>query len=687
MLYNAKTLSYDMTAAERMTILRECEEGWKRSQQWTKNVRQRWYLVERYLEGLQWGVDGAGVTNYLSAFQFSDQNMPSDYSDKVLVDNLMLRIYMTNMARIVRYTPSIDVIPDGKNEEAKNAARMGRIFLTDLFERMDFTEYMKRTARYLMVYGKTFTKVTFNPKRGKTVKWPVAKDPFTGQWIFRDKQEGDIDFEAINPKNLTFPPNATDIKTADWVQEASVRTVDWVFRTYGVTVKAEKLAPQATEGFFNKSYDFNSNFKDGKPLTETDMVLVKERWYRPCPRYPKGAIVVWASGRLLRCSSLLDFYDDIPYFDSDFIFIDGSIWADTVFYHLIKLQDELNKTESDVAVHNAMLAKPKPIINREANVPDGAFTDEDGEVIEWSGPAHMKPDYLRAPELPNSVYEQIDRLVDRMMSIGFAHDIVRPNRARSGNAIAFEQEIDETTLQPMMMDMQKMLSNAAGFALGVAEDYIKIPRLVKMFDQQAWQIEKDFIGSSLGGARHAKIDLQAGMPAHKMAKQQLIMQSVDKGVLDPRKAAKFLEFPDSDDAFRDMSMDYEVAGATADQMERGSLVPVHEFDNHEVMVEVLTRRMRERFEGWSPEIQQAFVQARNMHMEYLRLEAHPANMTDMGGAADPRKMQRQGIPAMPPKPPNKNSGQEPQELGGAPSNQEAGQQPDRDQLSVQGGAA
>jgi hypothetical protein len=689
MLYNEKTYAYDMTAAERLTVLREAESSYKQSMNWTRNVRQRWYLVERYLEGLQWGVDGAGVTNYLSAFQFSDANMPQDYSDKVLVDNLMLRIYMTNIARVVRYKPSIDVIPDGKDEAAQNSARMSRIFLNDMFERMDFNEFMKRTARYLMVYGKSFTKVTFNPKIGKMVKWPTAQNPMTGEWIYRDKPEGDVDFEAISPKNLTFPVNCQDLKSADWVQEVTTRTTEWVFRNYGVTVKPEKLAPLQTEGYFNKNYSFNSTFKEGETNADGDMVLVKERWYRACPRYPKGAIIVWASGRLLRSSSLLDYYDDIPYYDADFIYIDGSIWADTVFYHIIKLQDELNKTESDVAIHNAIMARPKGLVNREANVSAEAFTDENDEIIEWSGPGHMKPEYLAAPELPNSVYEQINRLVDRMMSIGFAHDIIRPNRARSGNAIAFEQEIDETTLQPMMMDIQKMLSNASSCALGVAEDYIKIPRLVKMFDQQAWQITKDFKGSDIGGSHHAKIDLQAGLPAHKMAKQQLIMQAVDKGVLDPRKAAKFLEFPDSDDAFRDMSMDYEVAQRSADMMEAGVNVPVHEWDNHEVCAEVYTRRMRDKFNAWPDEVKTMFNYVLALHNEWLKLEAHPANSLDMGGPSTPAMLDKRGIPPMPAKPmatPNKASGAMPPEGGGSSSRQEPGQQPERETLSIRGGA-
>lgn len=679
------TGKYNMTDIEQKAVLEEMEREYTNALNVTQDIRRRWWLVERYLEGNQWSSAGQAGYTFLSVVNNAVLNqspMEVNVDENIVVDNLMLRIHMTNMARLCRYKPQLEISPNEKSKQNNVAVRKGKVALYDLLYKNNWIRLQQSHARHLNVMGLTFLKVSYDPNAGKQVAWPimgadgqVARNA-QGEVMTKKKPEGEVKLAAVNPNNLQFPSNCTSERDADWIQESNIRSTGYVKRVYNVSVKPEAISAyeKARSGSGEREQKPGANAEEAG---KSDSVIVKERWYRPCEKYPEGAIVVWVKERLLVCKSLLKWYPDLPYFASWNIFNDESIYSDAPAYHLIQHQNEVNRTESNIARHVNLVGKPKLLVHRDGQVSDKSFTTDTGEIVEWNG--DKPPAWLLAPPVSQSLYEHVNRHVDRMMTIGSAHDIMRPSHSRSGNAIAYEQEIDENTMAPMVASMTDMLERGLGFALQLMARYYKVPRMVKMLDSNAWVIEKDFKGDDLFGNFDVRINFLSGLPANKLAANQFITQMFEKGLLDKPLAQKYLEVGDADAALREQAMEAEYVETTIKTMERGATVPPHEWDNHALMARGLMAWLKENALGADPKVVKAFEDKLKWHQEFMALQAHPANAQDGGaglGGDVPRGTGGEG--------PGLAVGAEAPELGGAPSVQEGEAQPDPD-LVLQSG--
>lgn len=679
---------YQMSEVEKKSIVEEMDKEYLNSLNVTQDIRRRWWLVERYIEGVQWSSAGEAGWSFLSAAGsgvLNNNAMDVNVDENVVIDNIMLRIHMTNMARLQRYKPQIEIAPNQKTSENNIAVRKGRIALYDLLYKNNFTRLQASHARHLNVMGLSFLKVVYDPSAGKQVNWPILDETTgkaavdaTGRPIYKKKPEGEVKLYAVNPKNLLFPANCTCIEDADWIQESNVRSLSYIKRKYGMMVKAEPV-----NAFEQERNGLGKSDLQADPNQLQESAIVKERWYRACEKYPEGAIVVWASGKLLVCKSLEKWYPDLPYFQSTNVFNDESIYADCPAYHLVQHQNEINRTESNIARQVNLIGKPKLLVNRDSQVSDKAFTTDTGEIVEWTGEKGIMPSWLNAPPVAQSLYEHVDRHLSRMLMIGYANDITRPGHARSGNAIAYEQEIDENTMAPMVASVTDMFQRGLGFALELMARYYKVPRMVKMLDSNAWTIENEFKGDDLFGNFDVRVDMLAGLPANKLAKQQFVMQLFSKGLLDKPLAQKYLELGDAEAALREQAMEAEIVEKTIKTMETGATVPPHEWDEHPLMIAALTSWLKDNQEA-DADLIQKFEDKLKWHKEYMSVMAHPANAADGGppeagpGAA--------GVPRETGSGNGLEEGAMPEELGGAPSFQDGGAgQPEPEQV-LQSGA-
>lgn len=663
-----------LTNDEKKALINELESGYKKSRNYYKKMRRRWYKVERYLEGSQPGRNGFDqLSNKDAAVHFSDGS--NNVDEEFITDNMMLRIYLLSVARLTKYQANIDLTPNSDSLDSKQACRKGRVALYDLLEKNNFILLKQKFARSMLTMGKPIMKVTFDPTKGREMAEPIM-DAF-GNIKFREGFEGEVRIDSISPRNIQIPAWATEWETMDWLQETNVRTTDYVARKYNVNVNAEAISMD--DEIWNYGMDAPGiDNKENVLSADAKVTLVKERYYRPSKKYPRGAIFTWASGELIRSSTLLEFYPDIPYFDATQIYIEGTPWSDTVMYHMIDHQDELNRLESDVMRHTKLMSKPKVLKHDGTTVSDEAFTNETAEFIDWGGT--IPPSYLEPPSLPQDVYLGIERALSRMMVLSAAQDVQRPSHGRSGNAIAYEQEMDETTLTPWLESMEQMWCRGLQFALKLMAEYYSTPRLAKMTNSNKTTIEEDFKGEDLQGNFDVQISLMNGFPANKLAKQQFIFQAVDKMIIPPEDAAKYLEFGEADEVLREATAEIEIAQKGIKIMKAGTMVKVHDWDNHEVWAAQMMRVMREEFDDWDPAIQQIFTEVLDLHRQALALAENPANQVTGRPASviDPTKRgfsPIQGAIVNGAKMPGTASGQQaPPPRGGAPSAAQAGQE-------------
>ena len=126
---------YVMTDIEKKAILEQMEREYQDDLKTTKNIRNRWWLTERYLEGNQWSSAGEAGWTFLSVANNAGLNnnaMEVNVDENVVSDNIMLRVHMTNVARLCRYKPQIEIAPNQKTKERAAKAQIKNINLDDI---------------------------------------------------------------------------------------------------------------------------------------------------------------------------------------------------------------------------------------------------------------------------------------------------------------------------------------------------------------------------------------------------------------------------------------------------------------------------------------------------------------------------------------------------------------------------
>ena len=566
----------------------------------------KWSIIANYLDGTHHGDRSGNRVTAAQRLVGGAQGDTGNVDQELYMNPVLLRIHMSNMQRLGRFMPDIDVDPNENTLEDKSGARKCKIFLNDLLDKCKYKAKLRRKIdRIIATTGCVYLKVTMDPNAGQSYSKPKINE-FGARigWEDDPDYEGQIVLSVVHPKNIILPAHNVDPDEADFIIENNIRTVEYALRTYGVTVKSEAINTKDFE-WWKLGNEAGRDEKEG--IKDDNLCFIKEAWFRRSVEFPLGAHIIWAGNEILKSTTLDDFYPDLPYFKAEFIYKDEDPDGDTPYWHMIPAQNALNQVEADVKRHSIMMCKPKWQQHAETVLsdPDG-ITNETAQILRWTG--ETPPGIITAPELPETVFTWRNMLVDEMMSMGAAHDIA-PKPGRSGTAIAYEQEQDDTTLAPTIWSLGVMHEDALSFAAKLCSQFYLNPRQFSMKGKDSRLQSAMFCGDDLKGNFKVRINMQSGLPANKIARQQLIVQLVNQQILTAQQAQQFFEFGQLDAATHKIVVMYERAQRIIENMEQGNpytVMPAMPFDNYPVLMEELKSAMQSDFTEWPPEIQSQF---------------------------------------------------------------------------------
>lgn len=617
---------------EKKRILADLEKSHSESRYNQRSIRKRWDVVEQFVEGRQIKEREANIFHdHMWGMQPSDTG---SIDDEYMVSNDMLRIHLSNVQRLSSYQIEPDVLPNDKRDtEDVTAARIGRIALADHWQRQTNENAFKvKFAHITGLYGVSFLKTVLDPNLGNHV--PVEKDA-TGAWnTSKLMPEGRMVTDVISPRNILLPRWSRDLAKADWIEEVHVESVDWVYRNYGVIVDSEMVKADDAVLIGSGFSVENKSERDTGVSMNKNLVLVKERYVRPCPKFPKGAIFVWVTQKLLRSSTLSDFYEDLPYDVATMIYDHRDIFGDGTLWHLVPEQRAINDTLTSVMRHVKTAGILQRLIPSGSNVKEADFTDETGRGLLYDG--DKAPHYIEVPELPATNFNWLNILDQRIQSHGYAQDVSRRKGAISGNAIAALQEIDDTVLRPALNSMESALQNASVKVLkGIAKHYNN-NRLARMTNRSGMQVET-FRGDMLRGNFDASVKLMTGLPSNKTFRLEFLTKLATLKIISQDEFREFMEFGTEDSVKEALQKDFEVADNAVTQLKNIELYqqnpdrPEHpippfivaRFDNHQILRGKLVAAMREGYRDWDPGIQAAFDMNLDLCDHYLNPQPMP----------------------------------------------------------------
>lgn len=682
MRYAHLTGDYGFTEKERSRLLKrlnkEADKAWDNYEV----RRKRWDYLEAFVDGAQvWDRAGRRLVGWDIALMPSESN---DADDEQFIFNMARRIHNSNTQRLTGYSIEAMATPATRENKDKVAARCSRM-LTDTIIRESGEDKLKRDiAWYLDVRGTVFLKHWFDPSKGELVH-PLRKNPVTGLTEpdkTRKVRQGAVIWEAWDPARILLPEGCERLEDADWLEEFAVLSVSEIYRRTGIKVEKENISPD----------QWRLSGPDSGSRTATisgykDHAILRTRYYRPSPRYSRGAIFTYTQSDLIRSTELKRFYKDIPFSSAHAIYNPKSPFGETWIWDVIPNCIAINEFLTSLTNYSKMLPKLQMQANANANIKLEKISNSTGQVYLYQGEKGLEP--LNFPALPDSIIQGFNVVYQSVLSLGAAHDISRQGQALSGNALATLQQIDDSVLRPTLTAVEAMFKSAAEFSMPVAAKYYDTPRIISRTGMKAWEVEEDFVGSMLeGGCYNIEISLMTGRPTNAVLAREESFKAYKEQVITRDEIRADLEYASRGDIYETIQKSNEVAERAVEGIadfpgnyfktqapnpETGATEEVwqcktifHHFDDHALLAKKITEYARENYDHIQ---EQAVKETLKRHLEYHEAKLAQAAQAQAMLAAGPMK----------PGGKKKAAGGAQDELPGLKDSfQAAEQQPDRD---------
>lgn len=551
-----------------------------------------------------------------------------------LTKNHIQRITKTLRGNILQYAPGVTVAPKNENElKDQKVAQMHLAVWQDLKDRHNLRAHIRSWAQDFVDIGEVFVKVTFDPNAGDLLGYEQATDEMgnplfdeTGQPVSSEQPvfRGDIQFERVFGFNILRDPAAKSFSEARWVCERKMVDTKDLQKLVSDDEEKAKLVetnPDETYKVFDAA---RGQYQDAKGQT-----MLREYYLRPCPMYPKGYYFITTSKGILFEGELPDGvfpivqagYDDIP----------TSARARGIVKQLRPYQAEVNRSASKIAETQITLGDDKVLMQAGSKLAPGAnlpgvrsmtFTGMTPVVMAGrSGEqylAYMQSQIQEMYEVANVKDDSVDQgqQVDVYTQL---FQSIRNKKKFSIYAEKFEDFLTDVCRTALKLAKLYYTDQNLVPAIG-APEFINIPEF-KSTDDISYQI---------------KLEAQSEDMETKLGKQlsmNHILQYVGPNLSkeDIGKIIRAMPYSNGEEAFNDMTLDYDNATADILALDRGEYPAVNPYDDHDYMLKRLAKRMKQRdFQFLSPQVQGLYAKKKNEHMAFQRAQLEATQAAQAG---------------------------------------------------------
>jgi hypothetical protein len=602
-----------------------------------------WMLNRAFFAGEQWVMWTGGTI----------RRVDIDKRRQPVTDNRITPVVTSRVARKTKTRPTFQATPQGADDSAIDATKVGEQVLENDWEALDLQPKTFEALLWADVccdgFIKTFWDKTKgekemflfvgdepvrNPQDGTPLRaseielLPEDLDPEVAQEIeARPIAQGDVCVEVMSVFEMFPDPLATSMEDLEWMIEEKVRSKEYVRRRYPTDIDGNPFEPQTdadvpsgiTEGWGSTGqlYSGATALYQG--------VKVREYWCKPNSKHPNGWWAVWANDTLLAAEEP---FDPMPYTKYASIEVPGRFWSQAVTSNLRGPQIELNTIRTQISENARRLGNPALLKSRQADV---RYSGVPGEVIEYDSTVQDAiPSYLEPPSIPVYVENEIARIEKSIEEISGMHEVSRatvPAGVTAASAINLLQEADETRLGPEIHQMEKAMGTLGTKILKLRAKFNTDERLLMIAGEDSnWDILA-FKGEMLGADPHVEVQAGSQMPQSKAAKQAAMTETLglmlQYGVqIDERNLRKFLK------EYQVGGLDRLFEGFTEDakQVNRENRIlsteitplPINNFDNHEFHIAEHTEYQKtSRYARLPDEVKMRFDEHVAAHRQYM----------------------------------------------------------------------
>jgi len=352
----------------------------------------------------------------------------------------------------------------------------------------------------------------------------------------------------------------------------------------------------------------------------------------------------------------------------------ASIWPDCIMNHIRGPNLEIDKTVSQLVENKDYMANPMWLIATQHKV-KGEVRNVAGAILRYRHVPNIPPPTpVQGLQMPNQVESLLAGLREQILEISGQSEVARgrvPAGARSGVAVAYMQEEDDTKIAPTVENMEEAIALMGSLTLERFSQFYSFERIIRFYRRDGVFDVRKFKGADLKNNTDVIPQAGSAMPRSKAARQQYALELISLGILkDPHKIEQMLELgygepDDTDKAVAQANRENNVmlhgvfAGQVhpdhADSFDKiSAAMPVKTWHNHQVHIARHTSiMMDEEFDQLaigSPEIVRLFDEHIVMHQQEMEKQQQ-AQMQMMlaakGGPDGPPGVSSAGAPPTP----------------------------------------
>lgn len=567
--------------------------------------------------------------------------------------NLAQPAVRTEFAKLSKNRPITDVMAAGPDLKNRNSAKVGNKMLNQYVEKkFSMPKVRRRALSWLSLCGTAglFLDWDDNAEAGIQV-YALNGEPIVDQRAIRAYQQrkkkgkgedlkkmelkqGEFIIKELSPFQMIWDFSQIYLEDAGWMIITDIYDTNTIKRRWGKQVSGENdVEPGVIERRLLSKLDVTQSLTAKSPDNQ-ELAKVHRLYVRPGhPYFPKGAHIVFTPQEIIHKENYPYKHGRLP------VRAMGHIPMPTAQFDMSILPQirgpvlELSRTESQMLENRNMASNPPWLIPTQVRL-EKPITNKAGLRIKYTHVPNVPPPQpIQMPDLPQYVKDLPEALRQFIQDISGQSDVSTgqvPPGARSGVAIAYLEEIDDTKIGPTVQEYEECIEGFSWDIIETMAEKYAIPRTVTIYRKHGDPEVFDFYGEMLSGCAGVEVQAGSALPRSKAAKQQFILDLWDRKLeQDPRKVREMLELSEGEP--EDFELDLDQAERENKRLQQGQPVEVKDWHNHNAHLYKHNQfRKSAEYEALAEEVKAAYDAHCDQHDFYLKQQQMEVQMMQEG---------------------------------------------------------
>lgn len=668
-------------------LVAQIESYYKKDGSVKAQLSYHWERNALMIDGRQWLVfDGSVATGGL--WKKLEVSRANEYIPRP-VTNYLFDSYQTLKSYVIKNKPRSTIYPNTGLYRDKLAAKVGELCIESNWSRLKEQANYEYAASCLVMYGTVFKKdywdtteltmakvprMTQQPKMDPATGQMIgmeevqATDPATGDPLFDSMPLGDVNTDVVEPFRICMDPLANDIHKIRWIMEYSVQPLSWIREVFdkqeeGYTGLVDQVKEETQlQGSLKRYYALKNSSGTKQKIEGTtssgngdehleNSAVVKEYYERPSQAHPNGRMVVVANGVCLYAGDSPytgpELGDWHPYSECRWEIVPGRFWGKSPLDNASEIQKQINSIDAVIVLTRKTMAIPQKLIPMSSGIAHGSWTGRPGQEIYYRDTGGQPPSIIPPVGVDASVFQERSQRVEDLKNISGAIDILKgdkPNGVTAASALELLYEVGTGKLFPILDRWKCFVENSQKKQLRIIAKFYKEPRpdFIRLLKSKNKELSdaaiNQFIGADLYDNCNVVVEAGANVSKLQAAKKQELREAAQAQVLNlemPENRIEYLTQMGITGFDSDVGPDTNRAEWENSLLDNIKNSPdnapiVLDWDNHEIHLQVLERRMKEP--SWmelDAETQQAYIQHRTQHQQMQQQKVQQEQMEAM----------------------------------------------------------